>query len=119
MELSRVNRGTALTQPRELSKHSRIVQLLTVLGIRRQAKLDTEDYLVYATDLEKYDLLDLEIAMHLLSSRPRAEGETAFPELAMIEEAVRGVARSRKPSVPTSVDKWDDYLKQVKAERGE
>jgi hypothetical protein len=117
MELSKVNRGTALTQPQELSKHSRIVRLLSVFGIRRQAKLDTEDYLVFATDLESYELTDIETALNLLSSKPRAEGQTAFPESIVIQEAVRGVIRSRRPSVEQeAADRWLDYIAKAKAE---
>lgn len=51
-----------------------------------------------------------------LSSKPRAEGETAFPELAVIEAAVRESIRARKPPVETSADRWDRYLAAVKAE---
>jgi hypothetical protein len=108
VEISRANQGTALTQRGELSKKSKIVMLLAHLGVRRQAKLDTEDYLVFAKDLEAYEITDLEAAMKVLYSKPRAEGETAFPELAAIEEAVRSVIRARRPSPDQEREKREE-----------
>ena len=117
MELSKVNRGTASTRQGELSKKSKIVLLLAHLGVRRQAKLDTEDYLVFAADLESYEIADIEAAMKALYSKPRAEGETAFPDVATILEAVRGVIRARRPSAEQeAADKWNRYLEACKAE---
>ena len=117
MELTKARQGTASMQQRELSKQSKIVMLLTALGIRRQAKLDSEDYLVLSSDLEKYELADLEEAMKVLCSRPRAEGETAFPDLPTILEAIRGVIRARRPPQPTSADRWAAYVEAYKEER--
>lgn len=117
MELSKERPDTALTRQPELSKQSKIVVLLTGMGIRRQAKLDTEDYLLFASDLEKYELADLEAAIKLIFSKPRAEGETAFPELAAIEEAIRGVIRARRPLVEhAAAQRWNEYLEAAKAE---
>ena|ERR1700735_683986 len=111
MEITKERPDTASTQPQELSKKSKIVMLLTALGIRRQAKLDVQDYLLFASDLEKYELTDLEAAVKIICSKPRAEGETAFPEIAVIEEAVRGVIRARRPSVEQeAAAKWNAYV---------
>jgi hypothetical protein len=116
MELSKASPDKALTQRSELSKKSKIVILLTALGIRRQAKLDVEDYLLYASDLESYEMADLENAVGELAKKPRAEGQTAFPDIATILEAVRGAIRARKPPVPTSAEKWAAYVKACIAE---
>jgi hypothetical protein len=117
MELSKVSRGIQSMPQQELSKHSKIVRLLSVFGIRRQAKLDTEDYLVFATDLESCDLTVIETALNLLSSKPRAEGQTAFPDVATILEAVRGVIRARRPTVEQeAADRWLRYIAAAKAE---
>jgi hypothetical protein len=50
---------------------------------------------LYASDLEKYSPLDIEKALMLIASVPRREGETAFPGVATILEAVRGVIRAK------------------------
>lgn len=104
MELTRARQGIASTQQPQLSKISRIVQLLTVLGIRRQAKLDKEDYQVFASDLESCDLGDIETALNLIASKPRAEGETAFPDVATIMEAIRSAARVRRAPAKTQAE---------------
>lgn len=95
MEISRARADIALTRQPELSKRSKIVALLTAFGIRRQAKLDTADYKLFSADLEHLEMTDLEDALRVLSLKPRAEGQTAFPDLGTILEAVRGVSRAR------------------------
>lgn len=50
---------------------------------------------MYASDLEKFDLDDIDKALIWLASEPRRPGETSFPEVAVIIQAVRQ-ARSRK-----------------------
>jgi len=40
-------------------------------------------------------MADLQEAFRLMSLKPRAEGQTAFPDLGTILEAVRGVTRAR------------------------
>lgn len=94
MELSRVNRGTVSTQPAQPSKKSKIVMLLAQLGIRRQAKLDKEDYQVYANDLVHYELEDIEAG--LVALPPKRDGQTAFPDVDTVLESIRGVIRGRR-----------------------
>lgn len=67
---------------------SEIVPLLAKLGVRRQAKLSTEDYLVLAEDIEKFDERDIKLGLEDLAKYPRREGETAFPELPRIKQAI-------------------------------
>jgi len=95
MELSRENRGKALTQHGESSKKSKIVALLAILGVRRQAKLDDEDYKVFASDLEEYELADIEAGLSQIGKRPRDEGETAFPSLGTMLAAIKLARRQR------------------------
>jgi hypothetical protein len=78
-----------LLQQEQLSKQSKIVILLSVLGIRLQTKLTTEEYRVFATDLEPFDLLDIEAGLYALGTRPRGEYETAFPGTVKLIEAVK------------------------------
>jgi hypothetical protein len=96
MELSKVRPNQALTQHVEPSKKSKVVALLAKLGVRRQAKLATEDYLVFAEDLMPYELTDIQSGLESLSSRPRNEGETAFPESAAVIAEVKYARRDRK-----------------------
>jgi hypothetical protein len=69
--------------------------MLTLFGIRRQSKLDKEDYKVYASDLERHELNDIDKALQNLVRHPRVPGESAFPEVAVIVEAVKAVKRAR------------------------
>lgn len=79
--------------------------------------MDKEDYLLYASDLESYEIGNLETAFQNLAMKPRAEGETAFPDIGTILEAVRAVIRSSRPSPEEeSTAKWMKYLEDAKAE---
>lgn len=51
---------------------------------------------MFASDLEKYEIMDLEAATKAIAQRPRAEGETAFPEIATIIAEVKLAARDRR-----------------------
>jgi hypothetical protein len=56
-------------------------------------------------------------AIEKLSLTPRAEGETAFPALAAVLEAVRGVIRASKPSEEqASANRYLRYVEAAKAE---
>jgi len=56
--------------------------------VRRQAKLDLEDYLVLSEDLVKFDLGDVQAGLDDIARYPRREGETAFPESARLKHAI-------------------------------
>lgn len=96
MEISKARPNQVSTQPNEPSKQSRIVLLLAQLGIRRQAKLDPEDYQVFAADLSNYALGDIRTGFKNLASRPRREGETAFPDLGTMLHEIDNAARARR-----------------------
>lgn len=51
-----------------------------------------------------------------IASVPRREGETAFPEVATILEALRGIIRSRKAAENDEGVRWAKYVEQCKAE---
>jgi hypothetical protein len=63
--------------------------------VRRQAKLDDEDYKVFASDLEEYELADIEAGLSQIGKRPRDEGETAFPSLGTMLAAIKLARRQR------------------------
>lgn len=90
MELERRgNQSTQLSRPLpSLPKDDAIVQLLAKLGVRRQAKLDIADYLVLAEDLMKFDLRDISGGLDDIAKYPRKDGETAFPELPRLKQAI-------------------------------
>jgi hypothetical protein len=105
MELSKARQNPALMQLTKRSqsfgledKLTGIVQLLTKLGIRRQAKLGTADYLVLAEDLTRYELPDVQVAFDAIAERPRAEGETAFPDVGTLKMECRRVKVARRDS---------------------
>jgi hypothetical protein len=76
-------------------KHSEIVKLLVKFSIRRQAAINTETLLVYADDLKHLDLPAIEEGLRVLSLTPRAEGETAFPDIGTVLQAVRRIINPR------------------------
>lgn len=63
--------------------------------MRRQAKLDPEDYLVMAEDLMGFALEDVEEALDKLGKTEREAGETAFPSVGTMLAACNKV-RERK-----------------------
>jgi hypothetical protein len=73
--------------------------LLTKLGIRKQAKLDKEDYLVFAEDLERFDLEDIAKGLEELGMTPREKGQPAFPETALVVAAVSRVRYKRLSAI--------------------
>lgn len=116
MEITRANQNkpsTLLTQPStcfgpEEKKEREIMKLLTKLNVRRQARLGTPDLVIYAEDLMGFEVQDIEAAVNDLTSKPRADGETAFPETAVLLGAVKTANLRRCPP-------RDPYLAQLDA----
>lgn len=96
MELTRARANQLSTPSSGPSKQEEIKVMLAKLAIRRQAKIAELEFMVFSEDLMLYDLKDIQSAMELLSSRPRGEGETAFPEVATIIAEIRGSVRGRR-----------------------
>jgi hypothetical protein len=80
--------ANSLSEPERLWKQAQIVPLLSKLGIRRQAKLDKQDYDVFAEDLVHFQIQDIEAGLDDLAKFPRRDGETAFPELPRMKQAI-------------------------------
>lgn len=59
---------------------------------------------------------DIDQALVQIASVPRRDGETAFPEVAAILDAVRGVIRSRKAAENDGGVRWAKYVEQCKSE---
>src|SRR5882757_2680429 len=92
-----------LTRQGLLSQQSRIVLLLAQLGIRRRAKLATEDYQVFAMDLEVFELCDVEEGLNALVELSPGEFEGSFPGTGRLIQAVR-VARTKR--LQSEENKW-------------
>lgn len=73
-----------------------IMKLLTKFAERRQAQVTTATLLTFAEDLSKYPLGDIEAGLLSISSRRRADGETAFPEIATVVDEVLSAGRNRR-----------------------
>ncbi len=86
-----------LSKPSPSSKPE-IVKLMTKFAERRQAQVNPSTLLTFADDLSCYSLGDIEAALVQIASVPRRDGETAFPEVATIFEAIRGVRRGKADS---------------------
>lgn len=101
--------------------------------MRRQAKLEPEDYLVLAEDLERFDLQDVRQGLEDIGRRPRREGETAFPESGRLIQAVterkltrdaeelrryeRAMEQARKEN-PEQFMSFSQLLHEYRQERG-
>src|SRR5271168_4380903 len=99
MEITNRKQNPASTQLARQSESStrgtQIVMELTKLGIRRQAKLGTADYLVLAADLACFEDVDILAGLDWLG-RNRGEFETAFPALDVMEKAIRTAKAKRR-----------------------
>jgi hypothetical protein len=71
------------------------VPLLAQLGIRRRAKLATEDYQVFARDLETFELCDVEEGLDALVELSPGDFEGSFPGSGRLVRAVR-TARAKR-----------------------
>lgn len=101
-----------------LNKRTEIVKMLTNLSLRRQAAADPRTLALFAADLEHLELADIETATKELSSGARRDGETAFPDLGTILEAVKSVVRTRKSQNRESEAslRWLEHIERCKAE---
>lgn len=95
-------------QSESLAREQQIVMELTKLGIRRQAKLGTADYLVLAADLACFEDADILAGLDWLGHN-RGEFETAFPALDVMEGAIRKAKAKRRES-EVAIDALDKEL---------
>jgi hypothetical protein len=112
-----ISKARAMQPLASSTKEDEIEVLLIALSTARQAKIGDAELDLYIPTLMPYDLIHLREALKRLSLTPRADGETAFPALATVLEAVRGVIRASKPSEEqASANRLLDYYARVKAE---
>lgn len=116
-QLSRANQNQLSTPSTQTAKEDAIETLLAMLSVARQANAKKPEFDLYTPFLMAYELKHIKTAIERLSLTPRAEGETAFPALGTVLEAVRAVVRATRPSVEQeATDKWLAYLEKCKAE---
>lgn len=72
-----------------------LVSLLTYLGQARQAALSKETLKVYAQELAGFAEVDVAAGIRNLALTPRGPGETAFPDLGTVIQAVSRVQSER------------------------
>jgi hypothetical protein len=101
-----------LSQKQNASHESDIRKLLTMLAERRQAQVSPGTLLTFSMDLATYSLRDIDQALRQIGMMPRREGETAFPDIATIMEAVRGVVRANRVQEPTSGERWATHVEE-------
>jgi hypothetical protein len=80
---------------REKPSNEWLIGQLAGLGEARQAAVSPTTFDLFGTHLSQYDQRDITAAIRHLSLRRRSEGETAFPDLATMDEAVRDERNKR------------------------
>lgn len=81
-------KALALWKPRDPQFVTWLIKQLAILALARQASVDPATFKLFATSLSSFLPIDLHRAIDKLCHTKRAEGETAFPDLPTIEEAV-------------------------------
>lgn len=89
--------------------------------MRRQATIGEAEYDVYTDDLMEFPTDCIVAALSEIASRPRREGETAFPEIAIIVAVTKEIraARSRARSENDSAREWEERRARAERERQE
>lgn len=94
-----------------LSPEGNIKAALTHLAVCRQVKMSQEDWKLtletYTNHLKNLDLRSFQVAMAIISTSKRQEGETSFPDLGTILE-VMDDARERFPVFSTGAKEIND-----------
>lgn len=92
------NEQTAISQPWPTSHENdlRISAEFVRLAEARQATISSATLELYSSRLVDYQLEDVREGLTKLSLRPRAEGETAFPDLGTVIGAVKDARRDRR-----------------------
>lgn len=93
-ELSKVKATALSKQDDKLSQSLRVRQLLP-LAMARQATVDSPTLKFFAASLSRFERGDIAAAIEVLCHKRREQGETAFPDLATIEEQIFLVRNAR------------------------
>ena len=97
---------TAISLQRKAqSERFTVIKLLTILAEARQASMSQQSLELYSSELSRHEVQDIEAAVRKLMYRRRGEGETAFPDLATLDEEIRGFARIRRQELAREVER--------------
>src|SRR5579872_3167955 len=88
-------REHGLSRQHEAQWQQWLIGQLAMLAVFRQAELDQETLELFAAKLSQYERRDICSALDRLAHTRRAEGETAFPDLPTLEDAIRSDATRR------------------------
>jgi hypothetical protein len=89
---------TATLMRREKPSQEWLISQIVFLAEARQAAVNPQTFTVFATHLSQYDQRDISAAVMRLSLQRRSEGETAFPDLGTMDEAVKDERNTRMRS---------------------
>ena len=81
-------KGTELSKLPDPQSLTWLVKQLATLAMARQASVDSETLKFFAVSLSNFHPEDARRALDRLCHTKRKEGETAFPDLATVEEAI-------------------------------
>ena len=101
-----------------LSKPSKIVAMLNELGVRRRASLSTQEYQVFAMDLVRFELCDVDAGLMSLVDLKPNEFEGTFPGTFRLVEAVK-MARALRVHSASNVWKACGECKDCKDPRNQ
>ena len=87
---------TAISKQRAKPSLNSLATMLAWLAQARQASLSKDTVKLYATELGDYLEQDVQAGIRRLGTTPRREGETAFPDLGTVLEAVRSARGARQ-----------------------
>jgi hypothetical protein len=86
---------TALSTRQKNSSLSFAVEALTYLAMARQANVSKETLKLFAGELLDFEHEDIVSVIRAIVRTPRREGETAFPDLGTLLQAVRSQRAQR------------------------
>ena len=104
-------RGNSLSKPPGKQFLTWLVTKLTGLAMARQATVDAATLKFFASALANYEPIDLTIGIDKLCHTRRAEGETAFPDLPTIEDAVAEARGKRQAAERKALEAEQEALR--------
>jgi len=107
-------------QEKQLLKAS-LVPIFMAVAEARQATLNEEGLKLYCRELADFDIRDIRLAARQLSTEPRKDGATAYPDLAAWVSLTgkAGVNRRVKEAKEAEAAEEERYLRQWVKERME
>jgi hypothetical protein len=115
--IARSSAPAAIVRPSKLSPETLVwtSTQLTVLAEARQAAITSETLRLYASQLARFQPDDIAAGIQSMMLTKRREGETAFPDLATVMDAVNAAIRNRQSRTTgevgrKEVEEFDAFL---------